>query len=292
MPSEREAAPPMTSAPDAEPVPSRLHIGLQRAGSTYLYELLASHPDVALVRKGVSFYATSFERGLEWYQTLFPPRGIRIDSSPDYFFRGRIVAPRIKAATARTSPRFVLLLRNPIDYTASRFLLHRRTKGLRKRFGATPRDLEALVRDHPEYLDESRYAGLLEQHWFAHFQPTQFCIVLFEDFVADPPAATEVVLRFFGLRPYPLSAPPSSRNATLRHPFLHAVKRAIVRRPGLRAAMRGNPLVQRAYDRLLVGRVEKLTVTQRAWLRDLLAADVARLKRLLANSFAPWRDFQ
>ncbi|HLE78026.1 MAG TPA: sulfotransferase, partial [bacterium] len=75
-------------------MPTRFHIGLQRAASTYLYDLLASHPDVALPRKGLGFFSNKFDRGLPWYLAQFMGDGVRIDSSPNYFFRGRTVAPR------------------------------------------------------------------------------------------------------------------------------------------------------------------------------------------------------
>lgn len=272
-------------------LPTRFHIGLQRTGSTYLYELLTSHPDISLPRKGLGFYANKFDRGMEWYLSQFPPTGVRIDPSPVYLVHGRIVAPRIKEALAGKRPRFLVILRNPIDYTASRFLLHGRTKGLRKRFGESPHDLETLLQRHPEYLNESRYADLLERCWFPHFARDDFHIIMFEDFIRDQ-SVTAGVVEFFGLPPHPLTAAPTSRNATLRHPVLHTVKAAIVARPRLHAALRGNPVMQRLYDRFLVSRGPKLNPSRRAWLRDLLAADVARLKELLGNPLAGWRDFQ
>lgn len=272
-------------------MPTRFHIGLQRAASTYLYDLLASHPDVALPRKGLGFFSNKFDRGLPWYLAQFMGDGVRIDSSPNYFFRGRTVAPRIAQALAGAAPRFLLILRNPVDYTASRFLLHRRTNGFRKRFGMVPEDLESLVAAHPEYLDESRYAALLERHWFSRFDRSRFRIVLFEEFVRSPAAGAAEIQAFFGLRPNPLTATPSSRNATLRHPVLHSIKRAIVRRTWLHAALRKNPVVQRMYDRWLVARAPKLTADRRAWLGDLLGDDVARLKILLGDPLTGWTDF-
>ncbi|HEY3248167.1 MAG TPA: sulfotransferase domain-containing protein [bacterium] len=273
-------------------LPVRFHIGLQRAASTYFYSLLATHPEVAMARKGLGFYANKFDRGMEWYRAQFPPDGVRIESSPIYFVRGATVAPRIRAALAEEPPRFFLMLRNPIDYTASRFMLHRRTKGLRKRFGATPRTLEDLVAGHPEYLAESRFAELLERYWLAQFDRGRFHIVLFEDFVRDQARVAAGVLAFFGLRPVPLAAVPSSRNATLRHPVLHSVKAAIVARPRLHALMRSSAVVQRLYERILVARTPKLTPSRRTWLADLLADDVARLKTLLGDPLTSWADFR
>ncbi|HEY3248767.1 MAG TPA: hypothetical protein VGK88_10805 [bacterium] len=275
----------------SDTLPTRFHIGLQRAASTYFYDLLASHPDAALPRKGLGYYSNKFERGMDWYLAQFPPGGLRIDPSPVYFVRGGVVAPRINAALGGTAPRFVLMLRNPIDYTVSRFLLHRRIQGLVRRFGNAPGDLATLLRDHPEYLDESRFGALLERHWFPRFDRACFHIVLFEDFTRDQAGVSSRVLDFLGLSPHTLKAAPSSRNATLRHPVLHSVKAAIVARPRLHAVLRGNALIQGIYDRFLVARAPKVLPAQRAWLRGLLAADVARLKVLLADPLTAWKDF-
>lgn len=275
-----------------EALPIRFHIGLQRAASTYLYHLLASHPDVALPRKGLGFYANKFDRGMEWYLAQFPASGVRIDSSPIYFVRGSRAAPRIHDALAGAPPRFLLVLRNPIDYTISRFLLHRRTGGLRKRFGRSARSLEALIETHPEYLDESRFAALLERDWFSRFDRSCFHTVLFENLTRDQDAAAAGILEFFGLAPRPLQAIPTSRNATLRTPLFHTIKSAIVRRPRLHAALRRNMLVQSVYDRLLVARAPRPDPVRRTWLRGLLADDVARLKVLLGDPLARWTDFQ
>jgi hypothetical protein len=277
--------------PRLDGLPTRFHIGLQRAASTYLYDLLASHPDVALPRKGLGFYANKFERGMEWYLAQFPDTGVRIDSSPIYFVRGERAAPRIKDVLGDVPPRLLLMLRNPIDYTASRFLLHRRTRGLRKRFGEVPCDLEILMRMHPEYLDESRYADLLERHWLSRFDRSCLHVILFEEFTRNEAELTAGTLAFFGLRPVPLTATPSSRNATLRHPALHAVKAAIVARPRLRMMLRGNPRVQRWYNRFLVAKSPKLSTQRREWLRDQLAPDVARLRTLLGDPLTAWVDF-
>jgi len=277
--------------PLADGLPTRFHIGLQRAASTYLYDLLASHPDVALPRKGLGFYANKFDRGMDWYLAQFPDTGIRIDSSPIYFVRGERAAPRIHDALGAAAPRFVLMLRNPIDYTASRFLLHQRTRGLRKRFGEAPRELETLLRIHPEYLDESRYADLLERHWLSRFDRSCFHVALFEEFTRDEAAVTAGILVFLGLRPHPLTATPSSRNATLRHPLLHAVKAAIVARPRLHELLRTNRRVQRLYGRHLVAKTPKLSARRRGWLRDQLAPDVARLRALLGDPLTAWADF-
>ena len=56
-------------------LPTFLGIGAMRAGTTWLHDLLASHPDVFVParRKEVNFFSFYYERGLSWYERFFPP---------------------------------------------------------------------------------------------------------------------------------------------------------------------------------------------------------------------------
>ena len=57
-------------------LPTFLGIGVLRGGTTWLHELLVSHPDVYVPArcKETYFFDLYYERGLEWYEGLFPPR--------------------------------------------------------------------------------------------------------------------------------------------------------------------------------------------------------------------------
>ena len=56
-------------------LPAFLGIGVPRAGTTWLHTLLASHPDVytPTLRKEINFFDRYYDRGLSWYEALFPP---------------------------------------------------------------------------------------------------------------------------------------------------------------------------------------------------------------------------
>lgn len=54
-------------------LPTFLGIGPPKAASTWLYQLLASHPDVAMSReKEPCFFSRHHSRGLGWYEAFFP----------------------------------------------------------------------------------------------------------------------------------------------------------------------------------------------------------------------------
>ena len=62
--------------PDSEPMnrPNFLVIGAQRAGTTLLHRLLATHPEVYVPfqRKELHYFDRYFERGDAWYAGYFP----------------------------------------------------------------------------------------------------------------------------------------------------------------------------------------------------------------------------
>ena len=109
--------------------------GMPRTGTTYLYHALAQHPDIFVsYRKESLFFSVNFEKGLDWYQSLFADKRageIAADINPTYFMDdsslGRVLdfKPDVKA---------VLGVRDPIDYsyTTSGFSRSRRYPFLRQ----------------------------------------------------------------------------------------------------------------------------------------------------------------
>jgi hypothetical protein len=63
---------------------------------------------------------THYEKGFKWYMAQFPAEGTRIDTSPTYV-HSEVGAPRIKEAVGAEAPRFLLIVRNPIDYARSHY---------------------------------------------------------------------------------------------------------------------------------------------------------------------------
>ena len=56
-------------------LPNFIGIGVPRAGTTWLHELLDMHPDVAVPqrRKEVHFFDRYYDKGMAWYSSFFPP---------------------------------------------------------------------------------------------------------------------------------------------------------------------------------------------------------------------------
>ena len=107
--------------------PSFLICGGQRCGTTSMYRALAAHPVVlkAVLHKGVHYFDTSYDRGMDWYRAHFPLQrnadklteryGVpaqTFESSPYYMYH-----PQAAARIARDLPqaRLVVLVRDPVE---------------------------------------------------------------------------------------------------------------------------------------------------------------------------------
>jgi hypothetical protein len=280
-----------------ERLPKYMHIGTQKAGSTYLYNLLAEHPAVGLSNlTEVNFFSEQFARGPAWYLNAFPndDRTI-IDCSPTYFKYGATAAARIAEVYGEGAGdlRFVLLLRNPIDYVHSHFTMQRMQGYFAKRpdlYPVVPDTTLVCARMYPNYLARGAYANLLTE-WFQYFDRSQFLIIPFEAFVADQDEVIASILSFWNLPEKKLSAPSVSTNRALRYSFLSQIRDQVISRPRLKATLKHNWLFQKLFTRVLtVATADHLPPEGRRELAAVFAADVRSLGALGVDTRF-WRDF-
>jgi hypothetical protein len=176
-----------------------LVIGAQRCGTTYLHELLADHPEIAMARPArpepKAFLTDEVvHRGLEWYQqTWFPHAGdarLLGEKSTSYLESPDAVA---RVAAVLEQPRIVVQLRDPIERAVSNWSFSR-AHGMEERSvtEALTRNLDGPLPWDPQrtsvspyaYLERGRYADHLAP-WFAAF-PDLVQVQFLEDLVASP----------------------------------------------------------------------------------------------------------
>ena len=101
-----------------------LGIGAQKAGTTWLYEMLSRHPGIAFpAGKEVHFWDAFYQRGLPWYDTCFPdaPGRLNGEITPAY---AMLPAERIaEIKQAYPELRLLYLLRNPLQRAWSSALM-------------------------------------------------------------------------------------------------------------------------------------------------------------------------
>ena len=69
--------------------PTIIGIGAQKCASTWIYDILADHPEVTLSKKKeLDFFSYHYENGYSWYEQQFQEKAntlMAIEISPSYF---------------------------------------------------------------------------------------------------------------------------------------------------------------------------------------------------------------
>lgn len=205
--------------PAAESRPLFVLAGMPRAGTTYLYHVLAAHPGFQVtLRKEMRYFSHHHDRGAAWYARQFhaaPPRTICADLSPDYFMHAG-VADRI--AHHPGPVRVALAIRDPAEWAVS---LHRHL-----------RSFEPEVPSFPDFLRQCRYPdfqwpgrprlgepislmdGFVSRRIeeFRSALGAQLLLYDFSRFEHDPLEALRWIERFVGIKqPLPATALPAQR---------------------------------------------------------------------------------
>ena len=191
--------------------PTFLILGVQKGGTTTLYDALCQHPQIkAAARKEVHYFTTKYGFGPAWYRAHFPIQTAASlhdqtgEASPGLIYHPEAAA-RVKALLPNA--RFIVLLREPAARAISHYgharRLGRETLSLPEALAAEPKRLRAAgdwgyARRHFSYLERGDYAAQLAR-WFHHFPREQFFICRSEDFFADPQKIYAEILAFLRL---------------------------------------------------------------------------------------------
>lgn len=177
-------------------LPTFLGIGVMRGGTTWLHELLTSHPDVFVPtrRKEVCFFDQNYERGLQWYERFFPD-GSEVERyraigevSPTYLH-----CPSCPERIARmpSITRLILMLRNPVDRAYSHY-------SLATQLGRTSDSFESFLDLRPHAVQWGFYSQYLA-NYLRFFNRDQILVLIHERTMADVPRAKEVLAEFLGI---------------------------------------------------------------------------------------------
>ena len=180
--------------------PSFLVIGAQKAGTTWLYEMLRLHPQVGLPHqasgpfKEVHFWDNPRRRarGLQWYFNRF--RGDKSaygDMTPAYAVLP--VSTIREIAALNPGMRLIYTLRNPIErsWSAAGMLASRRPNG--------PERAMLLESDSPVH-EKSEYASSLSK-WLSVFPRSSLLVRRFEEITGDPRAYLRACASHIGVDP-------------------------------------------------------------------------------------------
>lgn len=104
-------------------LPNFLYVGMSKAASTYIYEMLKQHPDVYVpILKDIFFFDREWNRGTSWYESHFS--SVKNEKSVgevshDYWLSEE-ACHRIKSILPDV--KLLVCLREPLDWLQSKYL--------------------------------------------------------------------------------------------------------------------------------------------------------------------------
>ncbi|MGC8521207.1 MAG: sulfotransferase domain-containing protein [Steroidobacteraceae bacterium] len=272
-------------------LPTFLYIGPDKAGSTWIFQLLQEHPGIFVApSKDIYFFDRYFDRGLEWYESHFELASSRQavgEISHDYLY-SESACIRIRRLLPEV--RLIVNLREPVQRAFSEFLY------LRK-MGMTMGDFREATREYPSIIRGSQYAAHLAMY-LEHFPRHQLLIQRFENLTSDPSTFIRSVYSFIGVDPE--FQPKRLRDQVLpaaraRSPAIaRAVKNTAIglRNMGLGRAV-GSLKQSKLLNRVLFTAYSqdnrpKLSQHDLMWLRTIFRPDVDALGALTGENFDDW----
>jgi len=195
-------------------LPDFLMLGVQKAGTTTLYDVLCQHPEIHEARtKELAFFDRYHGRGVGWYAANFPDEpGLTGEATPDYLFDP---AARERIVAALPAAKFVVLLRNPVDRAISQYF-HAKRLGYERmsledalaqeeqrtgpdgqRFAGNPIEGRRFFHAY-SYFARGDYACQLKA-WFETVGRHRFHVEFSDRFFAEPDAVAREVFKFLGV---------------------------------------------------------------------------------------------
>ncbi len=173
--------------------PNLLFIGPDKAGSSWLYHMLRTHPGCYIPpAKDIYYFDRYYDRGPQWYASFFksaPDHAVVVgEICHDYLYSAE-AAERI--STQLPEVKLMTILRDPVDRTFSHYLYMIRS-------GRTTLPFREALDTFPELLDHSTYSKYLRVY-MKSFPAEQLGIFYFEELVATPELFARKILSFLGL---------------------------------------------------------------------------------------------
>jgi len=166
-----------------------LYIGVDKAGSSWLYELLKNNEQVYVPEiKDLYYFDRFYKNGESWYHSFFkgvPSNVILGEISHDYFFSDDALL-RIK--NYNKDIKLIIFLRSHFDKIESSYQYL-------KRNGQTKKSIEDGLRDWPILIDKAKYSAQLETV-YRHFPERQVLLCLYDELQENPADLARRICRY------------------------------------------------------------------------------------------------
>jgi len=177
-------------------LPDFVCVGVEKCGTTSLYDLLQQHPAIGLSRhKETHFFNSNWDKGVGWYREKFShldAHCLRIGEITPAYHRFPEVIPRIRQILG-DGTKILILLREPRQRAFSHYIHD----------FANQLEMTDLV--YKRYLATCRYAPIVRDY-FTAFGEQQCLVQIFEeDFLPDPQRLVDNICRFLGIASHPVT---------------------------------------------------------------------------------------
>ena len=207
-------------------LPDFIIIGVQKCGTTSLYEYMTKHPEIkAAITKQPHYFDANYEKNLVWYKAHFPTKIKKIfntkilkkqlltgEASTDYI-NHPLVPKRIKNIIPNV--KIIIILRDPVKRTYSHYQMNKKIgienqpimQALKNDLNQfEEREKEVLEKDifYSDYFKRFQYLGRGEyarqiKKWEEFFPKNQILILKLEDLEKDPQKVLNDIFKFLKL---------------------------------------------------------------------------------------------
>ncbi|MEM1252662.1 MAG: sulfotransferase domain-containing protein [Cyanobacteria bacterium P01_H01_bin.21] len=194
-------------------MPNVIGIGAEKSGSTWLYTLLKSHPDIYMSerRKEIDFFNKNYDKGLSWYESFFPKNRISKkisvigEYSPSYLYFPEC-AERI--AKIKSIKKLLLIVRNPVDQMYSYYGQAIRVINYQKSF-------EDFLQENPEILERG-FNSMHIKPFLKLYDRERILCLGFEDAIKNVEQTKQKIANFLCLNPesFPTNAGKKKENSS------------------------------------------------------------------------------
>ena len=291
--------------------PNFLIIGVQKAGTTSIYNYLGQHPQVYMspiketnflekdwekVGKEQSLYNSNGIDTWEKYCQLFAGAKDEIalgEASPNYLFHYKSSVERILKYVPEA--KLIAILRNPIERAYSDYLMH-----IRDEIGEQlSLKAEIELRPRSSFLLKKGFYSTQLQYYFEHFDKSQIKIYLYDDLKANSVKLMQDLYKFIGVDNsfYPDM---SEKVQTAQIPKSRLVNKLLRKQNPVRSFVAKNlklflPEAQRQKLRSQLIKLNsdgkekaKLSQEERKLLQDLYQEEIVSLQELIGRDLSSW----
>jgi len=175
-------------------LPNFLCVGVEKCGTTSLYDLLKQHPQIGLSRfKETHFFNSHWDKGLDWYQEKFSHISSHCSAVGDItpaYHRFPDVIPRIQQ-TLGDQVKIIFMLREPRQRAFSHYIHD----------FARHQEVTDLV--YKRYLATTHYARGVKQYQQAFGKENCLVLIFEEDFLPDQQNLMDKICAFLNIDAMP-----------------------------------------------------------------------------------------